>query len=258
MTVNAARQLLGRVGVVTGGSSGIGRATCLALAEDGASVVVVGRSPDRVRQTVNAVNRIAGSTNAIGLTLDVCREADMQRMAAETLEMFGRIDVLVASAGTLRGTAPLPRRLMEVSASTWDEITDTNLKGVFLSNRAVLPTMIRQRGGTIVNLSSTSGLTGLAFDSAYCASKFGVIGLSETVAAEVRQFGIRVHVLLSGPVATPMWQQNGPIPYFGAVIPPERIADAIRYVVSLAGDVQLGRAIVTPAASPALRRPAMG
>ena len=158
----------------------------------------------------------------------------MCRMAAETLRVFGRIDILVASAGTLRGASALPRQLAELGASTWDEITGTNLKGVFLSNRAVLPPMIRQRGGTIINLSSTSGRTGLAFDSAYCASKFGVIGLSQAVAAEVRQFGIRVHALLPGPVATPMWQQNGPIPYFGAAIPPERVADAIRHVASAA------------------------
>ena len=102
----------------------------------------------------------------------------------------------------------------------WDLVVETNLRGVFLSNQAVLPAMLAQRRGVIVNLSSTSGKRGLADDAAYCASKFGVIGFSESLAEEVGPRGIRVQVVLPGPVDTPFWDQNGPLPKPARILPP--------------------------------------
>jgi NAD(P)-dependent dehydrogenase (short-subunit alcohol dehydrogenase family) len=128
----------------------------------------------------------------------------------------------------------------------WDEVIDTNLKGTFLSNHAVLPTMIRQRRGQIVNISSTSGRQGRAYDSAYCASKFGVIGLSEALAQEVLQYNIRVQVILPDAVDTPLWHQNGPIPRPAGALPVARVADLIVYLLKLPGDCLLVNPVIAP------------
>jgi 3-oxoacyl-[acyl-carrier protein] reductase len=106
--------------------------------------------------------------------------------------------------------------------------------------------MIRQRRGNIVNISSTSGRKGLAYDSAYCASKFGVIGLSEALAEEMRQYGIRVQILLPGAIETGMWDQNGPIPRPDAILTPERVAELILYLVTMPEDMVLGAPIIEP------------
>ncbi len=238
----------GKVVIVTGGSSGIGRAASLAFAAGGARVVVVGRDRDRIAETVRAVE-VGGITPdgaPLGLALDVCRPEEMERMVHLTLEAFGRIDVLVANAGTLRGAGGWPRRLVEMSVEEWDEVVGSNLTGVFLSNRAVLPVMIRQRSGDIINVSSTSGLKGLAYDSAYSASKFGVIGLTEAVAEEVRSYGVRVQVLLPGAVDTPMWRQQDAIPHLDTALPVERVADAIVHLAGLPRDAVYGKPPLTP------------
>jgi NAD(P)-dependent dehydrogenase (short-subunit alcohol dehydrogenase family) len=200
----------------------------------------------RVQETVEEIERHEGTPTSIGLALDICREDEIERMARQALEMFGQIDILIACAGTLRGVRGWPRQLVDLSAEEWDEVLNINLKGVFLSNRAVLPTMIRQRRGNIINVSSTSGLKGLAYDSAYSASKFGVIGLSEAVAEEVRQFGVRVQVLLPGAVDTPMWRQGDAIPHLDRALPGERIADIILYMLTLPEDTVLSGVSITP------------
>lgn len=238
--------LHGQVAIVTGGTVGIGRATCVALVKEGATVVVVGRNRERIEETLAELKRHKRNPKPLGLALDVRREPDMQEMADRTLERFGRIDILIAAAGILRAKGGLLRTLQQMSAEEWDEVLDTNLKGVFLSNRAVLPTMIRQRRGNILNISSTSGRKGLAYDSAYCASKFGVIGLSEALAEEMRQYGIRVQILLPGAIQTGMWDQNGPLPRPASILAPERVANLILYLVTLPEDTVLAAPIVEP------------
>lgn len=237
-----------RVVIVTGASSGIGRDLCSALASDGAHVVAVGRDTERLGRTVQEAEGRAGEhgSRVLGLRLDVGSESDMAEMAAQTLDAFGRIDVLVTAAGTLRGTAGWPRQAVDMRSADWDEVIRTNLTGVFLSNRAVLPAMVRQRGGDIVNISSTSGRRGLAYDSAYCASKFGVIGLSQSLAQEVGQLGVRVQALLPGAVRTPMWLQGDAIPHPGPALPVDRVTDLIRHLLTLANDAEL----ITPTVAP--------
>jgi NAD(P)-dependent dehydrogenase (short-subunit alcohol dehydrogenase family) len=239
-------RLVGQVAIVTGGSSGIGRATCLALAREGAHVVVVGRNQFRVNEVVTDIELGAGSGKTLGLLLDVRREADMSEMVSQTLARFGCIDILVANAGILRGKQRLPKLLVQLPSEEWNEILDTNLKGVFLSNRAVLSTMIRQHRGQIVNISSGSGRRGRAYDAAYCASKFGVIGLSEALAEEVHQYNIRVQVLSPGAVNTPILEQNGPIPRPRQILAPERVADFIIYLVTQPVDSVLLRPTIEP------------
>jgi len=206
----SAESLRDRVAIVTGGSSGIGRAVCLALATEGARVIAVGRTPARVEETRAALLAIPGVDpgGCLALALDVRSDRDMETMAEETLARFGRIDILVASAGIGSNTATSGRGravVADLSTETWDEVIDTNLKGTFLADRAVLPAMMRQGRGEIVNVSSSLAATsGWPFASAYCASKFGLMGLSESLAAEVAGYGIRVQVVLPDVVDTPM------------------------------------------------------
>jgi len=235
-------ELKRQVVVVTGATSGIGHATCRALSDAGATIVAVGRNIEALTTVAAEVQQRGGE--AATLQLDVRVEHDMARMAQWTLDRYGQIDILVASAGVLR--AGTPRVVAEMSVAEWDLVVETNLKGVFLSNRAVLPAMLQQRRGVIINLSSTSGRRGLAYDSAYCASKFGVIGFSEALAEEVRPHGVKVQVVLPGPVDTAIWDQNAPLPRPAQVLPPERVADLILYLLTLPEDTVLVNSAVIP------------
>jgi NAD(P)-dependent dehydrogenase (short-subunit alcohol dehydrogenase family) len=173
------------------------------------------------------------------MALDVRREEQMEEMARQTLSRFGRIDILVAGAGILRLKGTSPKPLVELSLEEWDAVVDTNLRGTFLSNRAVLPAMMAQRKGQIVNISSTYGRQGRAYDSAYCASKFGIVGLSEALAEEVRQYHVKVHLVMPDAVDTPLWEQNGPIPRPPNALPAERVADLINFLLTLPDDTIL-------------------
>ncbi len=252
----AQSQLIDQVAIVTGGGSGIGRATCVALARAGACLSVVDLDAGRVQETVNETREASGgdpgTARVVGLVLDVRKERDMDVMARQTLDRFGRIDILVACAGILRPKDTRPQLVAEMPVTTWDEILETNLRGVFLSNRSVLPAMIHQRNGWIINISSVSGLKGRAYDSAYCASKFGIIGFSEALAEEVLGHNIRVQALLPDAVDTSLWMQNSPIPPAPHMLPPARVADLIVYMVSLPGDTLLVNPVIAP--FPALSR----
>ncbi len=237
-----------KVAIVTGGAGGIGLATCRTLASNGAQVVVV----DRAGPALDAAQAEAGSWVAsydcpepLILDLDVTREADMESMARITTERCGRIDVLVTSAGILRAPGTLPKPVAQLTLEEWQVVIEVNLKGVFLSNRAVLPAMIGQRDGIIINVSSVSGRQGRAHDAPYCASKFGVAGLTEALAEEVRPRGIRVQAIYPDAVDTPLWEQNGPIRPEHA-LEPERVADLIAFMVSLPPDTLLVAPTIAP------------
>jgi NAD(P)-dependent dehydrogenase (short-subunit alcohol dehydrogenase family) len=229
----------GRVAVVTGGGSGIGRAVCLAAGSEGASIVAVDVNERRIQETMEELQRRCGDAPSLGLALDVREEQAMDRMARQTLARFGRIDILVHCAGILRPRDTSPKPMVELSVAEWDATLDTNLKGTFLSNRAVLPTMIEQRCGHIINVSSTSGRQGRALDSAYCASKFGVIGFSEAVAEEVRPYGVKLETILPDATDTPLWDQNGPVPRPADALPAVRVADFIVYLLKMPKDTIL-------------------
>jgi 3-oxoacyl-[acyl-carrier protein] reductase len=237
-----------RVVIVTGAGSGIGRACAEALARRGARLVLVDLREDGLRAVTEGLGNegIDVGTRVHAMTASICNEADMERMAAVTVERFGQIDGLVACAGLLRVGEKL-NTVADTSLDAWNTIVETNLTGTFLSNRAVLATMMQQREGDIVNISSTSGLKGRPFDGAYCASKFGIIGLSESLAEELGRFGIRVQTVLPDAVATPLWEQNGP----GALkppqtMPPERIAELVTYLLSLPRDTYLMNPVIAP------------
>lgn len=170
----------------------------------------------------------------------------MKAMAERTVEAFDRIDILVATAGILRGTGSTPRPLANVSLDEWEQVLGVNLRGMFLSNRAVLSTMLKQRAGNIVNISSVSGRQGRAFDAPYCASKAGVIGMSESLAEEVRNSGIRVQIVAPDAVDTPLWDQNGPVPRPPNALGPERVAELIVYLLAQPPDTVIPSVVVAP------------
>jgi NAD(P)-dependent dehydrogenase (short-subunit alcohol dehydrogenase family) len=248
--------LAGKVVVVTGAASGIGRACARSLAGEGCRLVLVDVNQAALQDLAGELNASQPRLEVLALRLSVCDEQDMQRMRDETVARFRRIDALVACAGILRIGAVL-KTVADTPLAEWRAVIDTNLTGCFLSNRAVLPVMTAQRQGDIINLSSTSGRQGRPFDGPYCASKFGIIGLSESLAEEVASHGVRVQALLPDAVETPLWQQNGP----GALKPvnlisPERVADFIRYMLALPRDAYLLNPVLAPFKSRRKQRPA--
>jgi len=136
--------------------------------------------------------------------------------------------------------------MWQMNTEAWDEVININLRGTFLSNRAVLPSMLQQRSGQIINIASKSALKGRAFDSAYCASKFGVIGLSQSLAEEVGPKGIRVQTVLPGAFESSIWSQNRSIPHPQGLPPVERVADLVLYLLTLPQDTICPQIIVEP------------
>ena len=182
-------ELTGRVAVVTGGGSGIGKAIALRFAKAGAKVVVVGRR----EAAIEAVAREAGGE---AIAADVAREPDVEALFAGVLARHGRLDVLINNAGV---TGPVsPAAAMDMAA--WDETVAINVRGVILCLKHAIRAMQPRRSGSIVNMSSLMGLRGYPMRSAYVATKFAVIGITQSVAHEVGKDGIRVNAMCPGAV----------------------------------------------------------
>lgn len=232
--------------VVTGAASGIGLAAAQMLQEHGARILVADLRQERVDETVTALNARPGPS-VIGLACDIRNAESCESMATTADRQLGAIDALVHCAGILRPPGGRPRPLFDLDLAEYDSVVGTNLKGTFLVNRAVLRHMLPRKAGHILNISSTSGRRGRALDALYSASKAGVIGLTESIADEVRAFGIRVDTLLPDAVDTPLWKQNGPLP----LAPPgsisaRRIAALILLSLSLPADTVCENMTIMP------------
>ncbi len=190
-----------KVAIVTGGGGGIGRSISLHLAQEGASVIVVDLNLRSAEETARQILDAGGGAKAI--RADITEKKDVQAMAAEAGTLTGRIDILVNCAGTDKKGA-----ITELSVETWDLLLDLNLKGTFLCTQAVMPTMIDQRYGRIVNIASMAGKTGEPLTSPYCASKFGVIGFTQSVALEVGKHNVTVNAVCPGPTNTELFKQS--------------------------------------------------
>lgn len=239
------QRLKGKVAIVTGGSAGLGRSVCLALAREGASVVIVGRNKQRLAEVAQSIRKHF-QTDTLELKLDVLNDSDMETMSQTTVERFGQLDILVSSAGILRPANLGMKTLAQTPVEAWDAVVNTNLKGLFLCLRSVIPQMLKQRSGDIISISSKSAIKGLAFDSAYCASKSGMIGLTEAVAQEVNSSGVRIQTLLPGTFDTDLWDQNSVMARPPNLPPPERVAEIVVQMISMPRDSYLSAPIVEP------------
>ncbi len=188
-----------RVAVITGGGQGIGKAIAIAFAREGAAVVVAGRTVANLEATCNEVESIGGK--AAFVPSDVSREEDAVRLVEETLRIFGRLDILVNNSGIAGPTA----KIIDMDLEKWNETLAINLTGSMLCAREALKHMIPRKKGTIINIVSEAGRAGdgragYPLRGAYCCSKMGQIGLTETLAVEVGEYGIRVNAVSPGPI----------------------------------------------------------
>jgi len=187
----------GRVALVTGGGSGIGQSIAERLAAEGARVVVGDLRATAAQATVDQIARAGGQ--ALPVQMDVTSSADTRRLAQHAVDAFGQIDVLVNNAAIGGGDD-----ILATDEAEWDRILAVVLKGVFLCTRAVLPRMIEQRRGALVNISSVNGLTGLG-EEAYSAAKAGVINLTPNLAVRYGRDGVRANVICPATIQTPIW-----------------------------------------------------
>jgi NAD(P)-dependent dehydrogenase (short-subunit alcohol dehydrogenase family) len=183
-------KLSGRVALVTGAGSGIGRAMTILFTQEGARVVAASRTLEHAEETAR---RAGGET--LALQVDVADAGSVERMMARALERFGRVDVLCNNAGV--GTT---KSVIEVEPEEWDHVFDVNVRGVYLCTRAVLPQMLERGSGAIVNTASVLGLVGVPKRAAYCASKGAVISLTKQVAIDFADRGIRCNCVCPGTV----------------------------------------------------------
>lgn len=218
-----------RIAIVTGSSRGIGKAIAFALAKEGFNVVVNSRKQKNAQKISNELTRTTG-IKSIAIGADVRNGKEVRKLIHSTIKEFNRIDVLVNNAGVT-----IDKSLTETTEAEYDYVIDTNLKGVFMCCKEVLPYMISQGSGSIINISSGAGKSGFADLAVYCASKFGVIGLTESLAKEVNQYGIRVLAICPGAVATDMQKQFlTPEQYEKLktnMIQPEEVADKVVYAI---------------------------
>ena len=187
-----------RVAVVTGGSRGIGRAVCVALAEQGCQIVVNCQHGIEAAEETAALCREKG-VDAITVQADVSTQEGCDALFKAVAEAFGRVDILVNNAGVTRDNL-----IMRLSEQDYDKVLNTNLKGAFLCCKAASRLMMRQRYGRIVNLSSVVGLRGNAGQTAYAASKAGIVGLTKSLAKELASRGVTANAVAPGYIETDM------------------------------------------------------
>ena len=242
-------ELKGKVALVTGGTSGIGRDTAVLFAKAGAKLVVAGRREPEGKETVEMV-RTAGSEGLFVKT-DVSKAVEVEALVQKTVEKFGRLDIVFNNAGIEGVWAPIIKQ----SEQDWDESIDINLKGVWLCLKYEIRQMLKQGGGgAIVNMGSIMGLIGSAQAAAYSASKHAVVGLTKSAALETAKSGIRVNVVCPAVIETPMAKRLfgapavrkyvlscHPIGRFGR---PMEVAEAVVWMCSDRASFMTGQALV--------------
>ncbi len=248
-----ADRLTDKVAIVTGGASGIGRATVLRFAEEGAKVVAADRSLTGLEQTQDLANKI--SSDVATVAVDVSKMDHVSDMVDQAVDRFGRVDVLVNAAGVLILTPPLA----EVDERHWDLIMATNLKGLFLCCKAAIPAMLTNGGGSIVNIASMAGVQAYGQSLPYAVSKAGIIHLTTVAASQYTSQGIRINCIAPGFVDTPQARgstqsteaiesaaQHHPM---GRIGRPEEIANTILFLASDESSYMSGSTVIVDGGS---------
>ena len=238
-----------KVAIITGGSSGIGRATAVALAKDGVKVTVAARRATEGEETVQLVKE--SGSEGIFVKTDVTKEDDVKSLVEKTVKVYGRLDYAFNNAGIEEMMTPF----VEQTSDTFDQIMNVNVKGVWLSMKYEIPEMIRSGGGAIVNNSSVAGLMGFPQMPIYIASKHAVLGLTKSAALEYAKSGIRINAVAPGGVETDMVERMvednkqfletvksmHPI---GRIAKPEEIANAVVWLLSDKASFVLGHTLL--------------
>jgi 3-oxoacyl-[acyl-carrier protein] reductase len=234
--------LTSQVAVVTGAGRGIGAAIAAKLAHMGATVVLCGRTRDPLESTADAIVKAGGQAQAV--VCDVIHLSSIEALAAHVEKTLGRLDILVNNAGIGGFRSPLH----ELPPDSWDQILNTNLRGVYFCIRALAPLMIRARAGHIINISSLAGKNALPNGAAYAASKWGLNGLSYSVAEELRGYNIRVSVVCPGSVDTELSPHAGKDK--AKMLQPEDVAHAVAMLVTQAPQSFVSEILLRPTQKP--------
>jgi 3-oxoacyl-[acyl-carrier protein] reductase len=240
--VNAVHALAGQVAVISGGGRGIGAAIAKELSSMGATAVLCGRSRGALESVARAITENGGKAEVA--SCDVTSLASVEAAAGLVEASFGRVDILVNNAGIRGSEGPLH----QLPPDSWEQILNTNLRGVYYAVRAFAPMMIRARSGHIINISSLAGKNALPNGAAYAASKWGLNGLSHSLAEELRGYNIRVAVICPGSTNTELSPHAGKDP--AKMLQPEDVAHAVAMLVTQSARSFVSEILLRPTQKP--------
>jgi 3-oxoacyl-[acyl-carrier protein] reductase len=226
----------GKTAIITGGGTGIGRSVAVALAREGANVVVCGRRIEPLEETVEAIGEAGGA--ALAVQADISNDTDVWHLVEATVDAYGAIDILINNAGIGGGDY-----IHQQDVADWDRVIAVNVRGPFLLARAVLPVMRRQHYGDIVNISSESGLEYYPGDGAYGVAKHALNALSEYIQRENQGLNIRVNTICPGMVVTEMTQHLPGLNH-DKCLTPDDVADLVVWLLTRRPNVKIGRPIL--------------
>jgi len=236
---NTTQNLHGSIAIITGAGSGIGRAAALTLSHAGVSVVLAARTRQNLEALAQEIASNGGT--ALALPCDVSDETQVEKLVTTTKERFGRLDILITSAG---GASFAP--LVESHTEDWDAMMQINLRGTYLCCKHALKVMLVQGRGHILNVLSIASQTILPGSAAYTASKFGALGLTKVMAAEVRAQGIKVTAVIPGAVDTPLWDKSGGDLDRKKMLSPADVATAMLSIIAQPPEIYTDEIVLMP------------